>query len=438
MPERPPSHRRVDPESARRSVEAVWRIESARIVGALTRRVGDFALAEDLTQEALTDALAQWPATGVPRNPAAWLTTVAERKAIDHWRRRERYDDRMAGFAHDLEASQRDAANDMPWDPDVDPDDPDDVLRLIFVACHPVLPREARVALTLRVVCGLTTDAIGKAFLVPTTTVQQRIVRAKKTLGAAQVRFEMPAGREYARRVGSVLNVVYLLFSEGHSASSGDSWMRTDLSLEALRLGRVLTARLPRVAEAHALSALMELTAARFPARLDADGKPILLADQDRRLWDRGRIARGRAALARADELEDSRGPYAVQAAIAECHALASSVDTTDWHRIVDLYDELGRVSPSPVVELNRAAAIAMADGPESALRIVDELAASGRLARYRLLPATRAELLLQIGRTDEARAELAAAAQLTENERERAVLLDKISTLERPSPGST
>lgn len=409
-----------DTGAAERAVAAVWRIESAKIVGTLTRAVGDFGLAEDLAQEALVDALRQWPIDGVPRNGGAWLTAVAKRKAVDGWRRRERLDDRMAVLAHDLEREQAEAADAPPWDPDaVD----DDVLRLIFISCHPVLSREAQVALTLRVVGGLSSEEIARAFLVPTATVQQRIVRAKKTLAAAHVPFEMPPRDEHTARLGAILGVLYLIFNEGHAASSGPDWMRPELSLEAIRLTRVLAALMPRERDVHSLLALMELTAARFPARVDAHGEPVLLADQDRRRWDRGRIARGRAALAAADALGSGRGPYGLQAAIAECHALAASVDETDWDRIVVLYEALGRIAPSPVVELNRAAAVAMATGPASALQIIDRLSASGALTGYHLLPATRAELLLRLGRDEEARSEFAVAAALAGNDRERALL---------------
>jgi len=415
--------RHTPDEGVRRAVAAVWRIESAKIVATLTRVVGDFGLAEDLAQEALLDALRQWPVEGVPRNGAAWLTAVAKRKAIDGWRRRERLDDRMAVLAHDLEREQADAADAPPWDPEaVD----DDVLRLIFISCHPVLSREAQVALTLRVVGGLSSEEIARAFLVPTATVQQRIVRAKKTLGAAQVPFEMPPREEHAERLGAILGVLYLIFNEGHAASSGPDWMRPELSLEAIRLTRVLAALMPRERDVHSLLALMELTAARFPARIDAHGEPVLLSDQDRRRWDRSRIARGRAALAAADALGSGRGPYGLQAGIAECHATAASVDDTDWERIVLLYEALGRIAPSPVVELNRAAAVAMATGPASALQIIDRLGASGALAGYHLLPATRGELLLRLGRAEEARSEFAVAAALAGNDRERALLQAK------------
>ncbi|WP_431806855.1 RNA polymerase sigma factor [Microbacterium paraoxydans] len=405
--------------SAERAVAAVWRIESARIVGTLTRLVGDFGLAEDLAQEALVDALRQWPVDGVPRNAAAWLTAVAKRKAVDAWRRRERLDERLALIAHDLEREQAEATQD-PWDPDrVD----DDVLRLLFIACHPVLSREAQVALTLRVVGGLSSEEIARAFLVPTATVQQRIVRAKKTLAAAGAPFEVPPREEHAQRLGAVLGVLYLVFNEAHAASSGPEWMRPELSDEAIRLCRVLAALMPREPEVHGLLALMELTAARFPARVDRNGDPVLLADQDRGRWDRSRITRGRAALATADALGRGRGVYGLQAAIAECHATAASVDDTDWDRIVLLYEALGRLAPSPVVELNRAAAVAMATGPASALRIIDELAESGALRGYHLLPATRGELLRRLGREQEARSEFAVAAGIAGNDRERALL---------------
>jgi RNA polymerase sigma factor (sigma-70 family) len=412
-------------ESARRAVAAVWRIESARIIATLTRTVGDFARAEDLAQEALVDALRQWPETGVPRNAGAWLTTVAKRKAIDGWRRQERLDERYAALARDLEeAIDPDA---LPWDPDrID----DDVLRLVFVACHPVLSREARVALTLRVVGGLTSEEVARAFLVPTATIQQRIVRAKKTLAAAKVPFEVPDRSDFSARLGSVLGVIYLVFNEGYTASSGEQWMRVELSAEALRLGRVLAELVPREPEVHGLVALMEFTSSRFAARTTATGEPILLADQDRTRWNRSQIGRGATALARADAIGRGRGPYALQAAIAECHASAASAEETDWDRIVLLYEALGQLAPSPVVDLNRAAAVSMATGPASALRIVDELVASGKLRGYHLLPSVRGELLARLGRKDDAIAELREAVRLAGNERERAVLMAKIATL--------
>ncbi len=403
----------------RRTVDAVWRIESARIVATLTKSTGDFSWAEDLTQEAVADALVQWARDGVPQNPGAWLTAVAKRKAIDGWRRRERLDDRYRALAHDLtEAAATDARSPDLLD--------DDVLRLVFTACHPVLSREAQIALTLRVVGGLSTEEIARLFLVPVATVQQRIVRAKKTLAAAKAPFETPDPSEWAARLGSVLGVVYLIFTEGYAATSGDRWMRPELAQEALRLGRVVAGLLPREAEAQALVALMELQASRFGARTASDGSPVLLADQDRARWDRAQIGRGVAALARADELGRGRGPFALQAAIAECHAVAPSVEETDWERIVVLYEALGRIAPNPVVELNRAVAVSMAVGPASGLRIVDELSASGALRGSHLVPSVRGELLARLGRSDEARAELLAAAQLTANARERDVLLAK------------
>jgi RNA polymerase sigma factor (sigma-70 family) len=412
--------------SARRAVEAIWRIESARIVATLTRYTGDFALAEDLAQEALAEALAGWPARGVPANPGAWLVATGKRRAIDGWRRAARADERYAQLAreHEIEA---DAAPDAPWDPDaID----DDVLRLVFIACHPVLSREASIALTLRTVGGLSTEAIARAFLVPVATVQQRIVRAKKTLRAAAVPFEVPPREEYPARLSAVLSVLYLIFNEGYAAASGSEWMRIELAREALRLARVVEGLVPREPEAHGLAALMELLAARFPARLDAAGNPILLADQDRTRWDRALIARGRAALARVDALGRGRGPYALQAAIAECHDVAASVDDTDWGRIIVLYEALGRIAPSPVVELNRAVAVSMAEGPATALRLVDELAESGRLTGYALLPSVRAELLARLGRAEDARAAFGQAIALTANERERAVLEAKLRAL--------
>ncbi|MCY9784875.1 sigma-70 family RNA polymerase sigma factor [Nocardiopsis sp. EMB25] len=423
--------------TGREAVAAVWRIESARIVGALTRYTGDFALAEDLAQEALAEALVTWPREGVPRNPAGWLLTVGRRRAIDAFRRRAARDERYAALARDLDeggiasgtvpAEAAGEDRDVLWDPDrID----DDVLALMFTACHPVLSREARVALTLRVVGGLTSDEIARAFLIPTATVQARITRAKKTLGAARVPFGPPSAQERAGRLNSVLNVVYVIFTEGSSASSGDELIRFDLASEALRLARVLSRLVPDEPEAHGLLALLELTAARFPARTDADGRPVLLEDQDRRRWDRSAIGRGRAALARAEGCGRGLGAYGLQAAIAECHAVASSVGETDWERIVLVYEALGRIAPSPVVDLNRAVAVSMARGPAAALPIVDGLAEAGALAKTHLLPTVRGELLTRMGRTEEARAELERAVRLCGNERERGVLEGKITDL--------
>ncbi|WP_231945462.1 RNA polymerase sigma factor [Agrococcus carbonis] len=405
----------------------MWRIESARIVATLTRYAGDFALAEDLAQEALADALVQWPTTGVPRNGAAWLTQVAKRKAIDLWRRQERLAERVAALGHDLELRQDEAADAVPWDPDeID----DDVLRLVFTACHPSLGEAARVALTLRVVAGLETTEIARLLLQPVATVQQRIVRAKRALADAGMPFEAPPRAERPQRLRAVLGVVYLLFTEGHAATAGDDWMRPDLSREAIRLGRMLAALQPDEPEVHGLLALMELTAARFPARVDRHGEPVLLADQDRRRWDRGAIRRGRAALRRAESFGRGLGSYALQAAIAEAHADASAFDRTDWARIVAAYEALERVAPSPVVTLNRAVAVSMADGPglgpQAALAIVDGLAGQRALADSHLLPSVCGELLARLGRADDARAAFAEAAERTRNERERAVLLAK------------
>ena len=407
----------------RQTVDAVWRMEAAKIVATLTRVVGDVGLAEDLAQEALVDALTQWPDTGVPRNAGAWLTTVAKRKAIDQWRRQDNLDDKYATLARDLETRIDEPA----WDPDrID----DDVLRLIFISSHPVLPREGQIALTLRVVGGLTTDEIARAFLSSTPTVAARITRAKKTLAAADVPFEVPDRSEYPQRLSAVLSVIYLIYNEGYSASFGQRWVRDELCTEALRLGRVLAALVPDEPEVHGLVSLMEFQSSRFGARTDADGTPILLEDQNRTRWDRAQIGRGVAALERAAQAVEKRGtgwgPYALQAALAECHATAPTAADTDWSRIVALYDGLIQIAPSPIVELNRAVAVAMADpseGPRLALEIVDGL--TGLDGSY-LLPSIRGELLARLGRNDEAAAEFARAAELTDNEREREVLTNK------------
>jgi len=421
--------------SARDAVGAVWRIESARVVGGLARYTGDFALAEDLAQEALAEALVTWPRDGVPRNPAGWLLTVGRRRAIDAFRRRSALDDRYAAFARDL--GEGGAASGVPPDPGAPDDllsDPDriddDVLALIFISCHPLVSPEARVALTLRVVGGLTSDEIARAFLVPTATVQARITRAKKTLSAAQVRFEVPSGDERRERLGSVLSVVYVIFTEGSTATSGDDLIRPDLAHEAVRLARVLAQLVPDEPEVHGLLALLELTAARFAARTGPDGDPVLLADQDRRRWDLAAIRRGRAALARAGQVGRGLGAYGLQAAIAECHAVAPSVDETDWDRIVVLYEALGRVAPNPVVDLNRAVAVSMAHDAATALVIVDELVAAGAMKGSHLLPSVRGELLARMERHAEARSELLAAASLTRNDRERVVLEAKAAAL--------
>jgi len=403
-----------------RTLDAVWRIESARIVATLAKVTGDVGLAEDLAQEAVVDALAQWPKSGVPDNPGAWLTAVAKRKAIDTWRRRERLDERYRAIAHDLTEMTEDQ-----WQPI-----PDDVLRLVFIACHPVLSREGQVALTLRTVGGLTTEEIARMLLVPVATVQQRIVRAKKTLSAAQVPFDTPDPNEWNARLSAVLAVLYLIFTEGYAATTGDRWIRTEVANEALRLGRVLAGLLPREPEVHGLLALMEFQASRFAARVNHDGSPILLADQDRSRWDRTQISRGLTSLARADALGRGRGNYCLQAAIAQCHATAGSFEETDWNKIVLLYEALGRLAPSPVVDLNHAVAVSMATGPAAALKIVDRLVAEGALRRSHLLPSIRGGLLSKLGRTDEAKSELLQAAALTANEQQKAVLLAKAATL--------
>lgn len=400
-----------------RAVEAVWRIEGARIVATLARMTGDLGLAEDVAQEAVAEALSSWPSSGIPTNTGGWLTAVAKRRVIDAWRRRERLDDRYTAIAHDLSNATEDA-----WEP-ID----DDLLRLVFTACHPALSRESQVALTLRVVGGLTTQEIARMLLVPVATVQARITRAKKTLAAAQVPFETPDPTEWRSRLTGVLGVVYLVFTEGYAATAGERWMRPELADEALRLGRVLVGLMPHEPEAHALVALMEFQRSRFAARESTSGEPVLLADQDRSRWDRGQIARGSAALHEADRCaharSSGRGPYALQAAIAECHCRAASIDDTDWDRIVLLYEALGRIAPSPIVGLGRASAVAMATGPVTALRLVDKLVASGALRGSPLVPGIRGELLVRLGRTEEARAELEAAAALTPNDAQRAVL---------------
>src|SRR5689334_19839752 len=394
-------------------------MEAARIVATLTRAVGDVGLAEDLAQEALVDALTQWPSSGVPRNAGAWLTTVAKRKAIDYWRRQENLDAKYAVLAHELETTVDEA-----WDPDrID----DDVLRLIFISSHPVLSREGQIALTLRVVGGLTTDEIARAFLTSTATVAARITRAKKTLAAANVPFEVPDRSEYPRRLSAVLAVIYLIYNEGYSASFGQRWIRDELCSEALRLGRVLAALVPDEAEVHGLVSLMEFQSSRFAARTDADGRPVLLEDQNRAKWDRGQIQRGVAALERAANALQRNGsgwgPYALQAALAECHAVAPTAADTDWARIVLLYDGLRQIAPSPVVELNRAVAVAMASNPADALEIVDSI--DGLDGSY-LLPSVRGELLSRLGRHTEAADEFERAATMTDNEREREVLQGK------------
>jgi RNA polymerase sigma factor (sigma-70 family) len=409
----------------RRVVEAVWRIESARIVGALSRYTGDLELAEDVAQEAVAEALVSWARDGEPANPVGWLLATARRRAIDSFRRRSVRDQRYVLLAGELDDSA--PQDDLLWDPDrID----DDILALMFVACHPVLSPEARVALTLRTVGGLSSEEIARAFLVPVPTIQARITRAKKTIAAARVPFELPPAEQRRGRLGGVLSVLYVIFTEGSTATSGDNLLRAELAYEAIRLVRMLAALLPGEPEVYGLLALFELTAARFPARTGPDGEPILLEDQDRRRWDRSAIRRGQAAISQAAAIGRGLGPYGLQAAIAAGHAAAPSVAETDWDRIVLLYEALGRVAPSPIVELNRAVAVAMASGPQEALAIVDELVALDRLPGSYLVPSVRGELLSRLGRSTEARAELELAARLCTNNRERSVLLRKAADL--------
>jgi RNA polymerase sigma factor (sigma-70 family) len=414
-----------------RVVDAVWRMESARLVGALTRVTGDVGLAEELAQDAMVAALEQWPVDGVPDKPGAWLMAVAKRRAIDTFRRAERFRAKAAEIGRAAEAEQQTEPH---WAAALDEPVEDDVLRLVLIACHPVLSREARVALTLRLVGGLTTDEIARAFLVPEATVAQRIVRAKRSLTAAHVPFEVPAGADLTARLSSVLEVLYLVFNEGYAATAGESWVRAELCAEAMRLGRILAGLTPRESEVHGLVALMELQASRLRARVDRHGEPVLLADQDRGRWDRLLITRGLVALERAETAAHAAGaalgPYAVQASIAACHARARSVEETDWVRIAALYEVLGELVPSPVVELNRAVAVSRAYGPEAGLEIIDALADVPALRGYHLLPSARGDLLARLGRTVEARTEFARAAGMTRNERERALLLERAQSL--------
>ena len=407
--------------STHRAIDAVWRIESARLIAGLTRIVGDVGLAEDLAQDALVAALERWPESGVPDNPGAWLMATAKHRAIDQLRRRSLLDRKHEQLGHELEARQEEAVPDL--DAAIDDHVGDDLLRLMFIACHPVLPTEARVALTLRLVGGLTTEEIARAFLVPTATLAQRIVRAKRTLADAQVPFEVPRGAELAKRLASVLEVIYLVFNEGYSATAGDDWMRPALCEDALRLGRILAGLAPDESEVHGLVALMEIQASRSRARVGPSGEAILLLEQDRGKWDHLLIRRGLDALARAEALGGVLGPYALQAAIAACHARARTAEETDWARIAALYEVLGRVAPSPIVELNRAVALSRAVGPAEGLALADTLTSEPSLKAYHLLPAVRGDLLDQLGRFDEARAEFQRAASLTRNAREREVL---------------
>ncbi|MEA2701049.1 MAG: hypothetical protein QOI66_5320 [Myxococcales bacterium] len=405
-----------------RSIDAVYRIESARLIAGLARMVRDVGLAEELAQDALVTALERWPQTGIPDNPGAWLMAAAKNRAIDVLRRNKRVGRKHEEIGRETETKQEAAVPDL--EAALDDDVGDDLLRLVFTACHPVLSPDARVALTLRLLGGLTTDEIARAFLVPEPTIAQRIVRAKRTLAEAGVPFEVPRGDELAARLSSVLEVVYLVFNEGYSATAGDDWMRPALCEDALRLGRILAGLVPDEPEVQGLVALMEIQASRARARTSADGQPILLLDQNRALWDRLLIGRGLAALARAESLGGAGGPYTLQAAIAACHARAITAAETDWARIAALYQALARRTPSPVVELNRAVAVAMAFGPAAGLALVDALRGEPALANYHLLPGVRGDLLIKLGRLEEARVELERAAALTRNGRERALLL--------------
>jgi RNA polymerase sigma factor (sigma-70 family) len=405
-----------------KAIETVWRLESPRLIGALVRVVRDIDLAEELAQDALVAALEHWPTEGVPDNPGAWLMTAARRRGIDQLRRRRLIERKHAAIGDDPEHE----AFSMPDLDALDDDIGDDLLRLIFTACHPALSVEAQIALTLRLLGGLATDEIARAFLVPEPTIAQRIVRAKRTLAKAQVAYEVPRGEELKSRLDAVLGVIYLIFNEGYAATSGGDWMRPALCEEALRLGRTLAALMPREPEAHGLLALMEIQASRSRARTAADGSPVLLMAQNRALWDQLLIHRGLAALERAQQLGGAAGPYALQAAIAACHARAATAEATDWPRIAALYAELARVTPSPVVELNRAVAVGMAEGPAAALPLVDALRDTPALARYHLLPAVRGDLLEKLGRHTEARTEFHRAAELAGNERDRQLMLER------------
>jgi RNA polymerase sigma factor (sigma-70 family) len=407
-----------------RTIDAVWRIESARIIAGLARMVRDVGLAEELAQDALVAALEQWPESGVPDNPGAWLMVAAKHRAIDHFRRNKLLERKHEELGRELEIRQEAAVAD--FDAAIDDDIGDDLLRLVFTACHPVLSSEARVALTLRLLGGLTTDEIARAFLVPEPTVAQRIVRAKRTLAEARVPFEVPRGGELAARLSSVLEVIYLIFNEGYSATAGEDWMRPALCEDALRLGRILAELAPNESEVHGLVALMEIQASRSAARLGRSREPILLLDQNRGQWDQLLIHRGLTALERAEQLGGATGTYAMQAAIAACHARARTAAETDWKRIAALYDSLAQLMPSPIVELNRAVAHAMAFGPTAGLELIDIVASEPSLKSYHLLPSVRGDFLFKLGRSAEAQAEFERAASLTRNARERELLLDR------------
>jgi len=415
-----------------RAIEAIWRIEAARLIAGLARIVRDVGVAEDLAQEALVAALERWPESGIPDRPGAWLMATAKHRAIDLLRRRTLLDRKHEELGRELELERDLAVSDL--EDAIDDHIGDDLLRLVFIACHPVLSTEGRVALTLRLLGGLTTEEIARAFLVPEATVAQRIVRAKRTLADQHVPFEVPRGAELTARLSSVLEVIYLVFNEGYAATAGDDWMRPALCEDALRLGRILAGLMPQEAEVHGLVALMEIQASRARARIGPTGEPVLLLDQNRALWDRVLVRRGLAALERAEALDGALGTYALQAAIAACHARAGTPAETDWARIARLYEALARLSPSPVVELNRAVAVAMADGPAAGLALVDALSVEPSLRSYHLLPSVRGELLAKLGRFDEARVECERAASLTRNARERELLLARAEAYGRGS----
>jgi RNA polymerase sigma factor (sigma-70 family) len=421
----------VTASDTHRAIDAVWRIESAKLIAGLTRIVRDVGLAEDLAQDALVAALERWPESGVPDNPGAWLMATAKHRAIDTFRRTERVERKHEELGYELEARQEMMVREL--DEAIDDDIGDDLLRLVFMSCHPVLSREARTALTLRLLGGLTTDEIARAFLVAEPTVAQRIVRAKRTLADAHVPFEVPRGAELNARLASVLEVIYLVFNEGYSATAGDDLVRPALCEDALRLGRILAELAPDEPEVHGIVALMEIQASRLRARTGPSGEAILLLDQDRGRWDRILIRRGLAALERAERLGGANGPYALQAAIVACHARARTPDETDWRRIASLYDALAAITPSPVVELNRAVAVAMAFGPAEGLEIIDRLASEPSLKKYHLLPAARGDLLEKLGRFDEASKEFKRAASLTRNERERDLLVGRARANDKP-----
>jgi RNA polymerase sigma factor (sigma-70 family) len=421
----------VAASDANRAIDAVWRIESPRLIAGLARFVRDVGVAEDLAQDALVAALEQWPREGVPRNPGAWLMSVGKRRAVDRLRRRQVLERKQEELARDLEV--RKEQTEPEFDAALDDGIEDDLLRLVFTTCHPLLSKESRTALTLRMLGGLTTDEIARAFLVKESTVAQRIVRAKRTLAQAHVPFEVPGADELPERLASVLEVIYLVFNEGYAATAGEDWMRPALCEEALRLGRILAELAPDEPEVHGLVALMELQASRSRARVGPSGEPVLLLDQNRARWDWLLIGRGLTALERAERLGGALGPYGLQAAIAACHARARSANETDWERIAGLYDELARLTPSPVVELNRAVAVGMAAGPAAGLKLVDELMADPALEGYHLLPSVRGDLLEKLGRLDEARVEYERAASLTQNEPVRRLLAERAAACADP-----